>query len=115
MSETILSWAKRSLFSIKSYCAKQRGGASLRPVAKIQIEFLFADVLVNDGLQRAVGGHLGQRLVDLFQQVGVFLGDGDGVVLNGIFGVEDVQTLVGRDQRLCRVVVEDEAVDLPGL
>ena len=38
MSETILSWAKRSLFSIKSYGAKQRGGASLRPVAKIQIQ-----------------------------------------------------------------------------
>ena len=70
MSETILSWAKRSLFSIKSYCAKQRGGASLRPVARIQIEFLFADVLVNDGLQRAVGGQFGQRLVDLLQQVG---------------------------------------------
>lgn len=69
-------------------------------------------ILVDDGLERAVGGQLGQRLVDLFQQVGVFLGDGDGVVLNGIFGVEDVQTLVGRDQRLCRLVVEDDAVDL---
>ena len=73
------------------------------------------DVLVDDGLERAVGGQFGQRLVDLLQQVGVFLGDGDGVVLNGIFSVEDVQTLVGRDQRLCRLVVEDDAVDLPVL
>lgn len=115
MSETILSWAKRSLFSIKSYCAKQRGGASLRPVAKIQIEFLFADVLVNDGLQRAVGGQFGQRLVDLLQQVGVFLGDGNGIILNGIFGVEDVQAFVGRDQRLRRLIVENDAVNLPVL
>ena len=54
---------------------------------------LLADVLIDNALERAVSGQLGKRLVDLFQKFGVFLGDGDGVILNGVFRVEDVQAL----------------------
>ena len=49
------------------------------------------DVLVHDLLGGAVGGDGGQGRVHLVQQVRVLLGNGDGVVLNGVLGVQDLQ------------------------
>ena len=75
---------------------------------------LLADVLVQDALHGAVGDELLQRAVDGLQQGGVVLGDGGGVILHGVFGVQDGEAgaLVGGHQSLGGLVIQDDAVHL---
>ena len=58
-------------------------------------ETILLDVLVNNALQGAVSLQLGQCGVHLGQQVIVVLVDGDGIVLNGIGGIQDGKTGIG--------------------
>lgn len=60
----------------------------------------------------AVGFQLGDGGVNLILQVGVFLGDGDGVILNDVGGLQNLQPIVLLHKDLGGLVVDDHGVDL---
>ena len=77
-----------------------------------QVTLFGGDVLVDDGLNGAVGGQLGQRLVDGVEQGGVVLVHADGVVLGDVLGVQNCQTGVGSHKGFGGSGVDDHAVNL---
>ena len=52
---------------------------------------LAGDVVVNDLSDGAVVDQRGQRGVDAVEQIGVFLRDGDGVILGDVLGVQNLE------------------------
>ena len=58
-------------------------------------ETILLDVLVNNALQGAISFQLGQCGVHLGQQVIVVLVDGNGIVLNGVGGIQNGKTGIG--------------------
>ena len=71
-----------------------------------------ADILVNDGLQGAVILELLQSAVYLVEQFGVALLDSDCVILVSVSGVEDLEAAVCSNVVLCRLLIDDNTVDL---
>ena len=71
-----------------------------------------ADILVNDGLQGAVTLELLQSAVYLVEQLGVALLDSDRVILVSVSGVEDLEAAVCSNVVLCRLLIDDNTVDL---
>ena len=93
---------------------KQKG-AIARSLLRIRKGvFRRADVLAHDGVQHAFLVQRRQGVVDRIQQVGVFQGDGDGVILQRVLGIQDLEALVVRHKGFRGLVVDDHAVHLAG-
>lgn len=71
----------------------------------LSVRSLGGYVLVDDGLDGAVGDQLVERGVDGVEQGGVALVQADGVILVGILGVKDGEAGVVLDKLLSRSVV----------
>ena len=70
------------------------------------------DVLVNNRLYSAVVLQLLQSAVYLVEQLGVALLDSDCVILVSVSGVEDLEAAVCSNVVLCRLLVDNNAVNL---
>ena len=73
---------------------------------------LLVDVVCNDLVDGAVSLELFQSGVDLIEQLGVTLLDSCCVILNSVLGVQNLQTLVCLNVSLCRLVIDNNCIDL---
>ena len=89
-----------------------RGGANRPLFLLLFLCKLLVDVVCNDLVDGAVSLELFQSGVNLVEQLGVALLDSCCVVLNSVLGVQNLQTLVCLNVSLCRLVIDNNCIDL---